>query len=136
MRSFIILMISLLFATGAGYSQNIVKCQKQETLEASKSKLIKTYGEDNVNHALAGEIVEGMPEALLLEAFNTQSVKYDAEGCQAYNVFDDKILKRRRPNEVAPSPLFFVIVSEKKIVKIKPAEKNGRYKIKNGMVIY
>lgn len=35
-----------------------------------------------------------------------------------------------------PNPLYFVIVSDKKVVKIKPGEKNSRYKIRNGTIIY
>lgn len=136
MKKLMFMLVAVVFAICSAQAQNVVTCAKQEKLQAQKTQLTKQYGADQVENALKGEITEGMPEDLLLKAFNTEPVKYDAEGCKAYNVFDDEVLKRRRPNMPKPSPLYFVIVSEKKVVKIKPAEKNSRYKIKNGAVIY
>lgn len=54
----------------------------------------------------------------------------------AYNVYTDDILKKRKPNSVKPSPVYFVITSQGKVVKIKPAEKNSRFKVRNGVVVY
>lgn len=133
MKHFAVILTAMILAVFTMQAQNIVTCAKQETLKTENKKLTKLYGAENVENALKGEITEGMPEELLLKAFNTESVKYDAEGCMAYNVYNDDILKRRKPNMPKPNPVYLVIVSEKKVVKIKPAEKNSRYKIKNGM---
>lgn len=136
MKQFTVLLTAILLAVFTMQAQNVVTCSKQEALKAEKKQLTKLYGAENVENALKGEITEGMPEGLLLKAFNTESVKYNAEGCNAYNVYNDDILKRRKPNMPKPNPIYFVIVSEKKIVKIKPAEKNSRFKVKNGIVTY
>lgn len=136
MKRFLLISLALILSIGACMAQNFVKCKKQESLTATKTSLNKKYGAEQVRNALNGEISIGMPEALFLKAFNTESVKYDAEGCKAYNVYNDDILKRRRPNEAKPDPIYFVIISENKVVKIKPGEKNTRFKVRNGAVIY
>lgn len=136
MKHFVVLMTAIILAAFTMQAQNVVTCSKQEALKAETKKLTKLYGAQNVENALKGEITEGMPEDLFLKAFNTESVKYNAEGCKAYNVYNDDILQSRKPNMPKPNPIYFVIVSEKKVVKIKPAEKNSRYKIKNGTVTY
>ena len=136
MKKILFLIAAIVLSISSVQAQNIVTCKKQESLQAQKSKLTKLYGADQVGKALNGEIAEGMSEELLLKAFNTEPVKYDLEGCKAYNVYNDDILKPRKPNMSKPNPIYLVIVSDKKIVKIKPAEKNSRYKIKNGTVVY
>lgn len=136
MKKIITIFTAIIFAVCSLQAQNIVTCKKQETLSAQKKSLSKLYGAEQVEKALSGEISEEMPEALFLKAFNTEEVPYEAEGCKAYNVFNDDIFKKRKPNTPKPSPIYFVIVSDKKVVKINQAEKNGRFKVKNGVVIY
>ncbi|MDE6049603.1 MAG: hypothetical protein K2G09_07925 [Paramuribaculum sp.] len=136
MKKIILIFALIVLALSSLQAQNVVTCAKQELLQGQKAQLSKQYGSEQVESALNGEIKEGMPEGLLLKAFNTESVKYDAEGCKAYNIYNDDILKKRKPNMPKPNPLYFVIVSDKKVVKIKPGEKNSRYKIRNGTIIY
>lgn len=136
MKHLLTMLAAIVLAVVTMQAQNIVTCSKQDALKAEAKKLTKLYGAENVENALKGEITDGMPEALFLKAFNTEPVKYEAEDCKAYNVYNDDILKPRKPNMSKPNPLYLVIVSGKKVVKIKPAEKNGRYKIKNGTVVY
>ena len=136
MKKLLLVFAAIIFSINIIAAQNVVKCKKQESLVANKTKLTKQFGEKQTTDALNGEINEGLSEKLFLMAFNTETVPYDADGCKAYNVYTDDILKPRKPNSVKPSPVYFVIISQGKVVKIKPGEKNSRYKIKNGTVVY
>ena len=138
MKKLILICISCIFTFNCTIAQNIVKCQKQEKLETEKTKLEKQFGADYVNQALQGEITEGMPEALFIKAFNTKEIKYDAEGCKAFEVYDDNILYPRSPGMKKPSPFYLVITSNNKIVKIKPGEGNdSNYKkAGKGIIVY
>lgn len=119
------------------YAQNVVVCNKQTELSSQVTKLGKLYGAEYVEKALKGEIVEGMPENLFLKAFNTNLVRHKDPKRKVYDVFDDKINKRRSPGEKAPAPHYRVICSNGKVIEITKGEnKDSNYKVGGGGIIF
>lgn len=137
-KKMFVLTTAFLAATSL-FGQNIQKCAVQEKLASDSIALFKQYGKVYVRAALNGEIVDNMPEALLLKAFNAVAKKSDKTNVKSYEIYSDKILQPRRPNMMAPKPSFIVQVANKKVLKILPAsQNNSRYNIdqKNKLVVY
>lgn len=134
MKKFILFAVVCLFSMNCVMAQNVVKCQKQTKLESEKSQLVKLYGSDYVTQALEGEITEGMPEKLLLKAFNTQEVKQKSGNNKVFEIYDDKILYPRSPGQKEPTPIYVVTTSKNKVVKIESGEENEHnYKKEKGV---